>query len=115
MRSHLLYDLFTFSLPHLLYSRQPLLNLLLYASLILMYKPLCLPIVHQDNNTALHIAADIGRVAIVQVLIDRNANINALGKVRMYLEYTRLPYRPCAFPTPRISFVAFQTVSTALI
>lgn len=56
----------------------PIIVLTLPASLSLSFG-------YQDNNTALHIAADIGRGAIVQVLIDRNANINALGKVRLYL------------------------------
>jgi ankyrin repeat protein len=73
----------------------------MHAVLVLMYSPLHSLIVRQDNNTALHIAADIGRVAIVQVLIDRGANINALGKVRTYLTHRTLLYHRYICPTPR--------------
>ena len=69
---------------------------------IIIYSPLQFLTVPQDNNTALHIAADIGRVAIVQVLIDRNANINALGKVRTHLTRRRLMYHRYILHTPMI-------------
>ena len=35
----------------------------------------------QDNNVPLHIAADLGRVAIVLILVENKANVNAVGKV----------------------------------
>lgn len=108
----------TFLPPRLLifpYSHLHLINLFMYAVLIIIPSPLPSLTVSQDNNTALHIAADIGRVAIVQVLIDRNANINALGKVRTYLTHRTVLYHRCIFPTPRYSDPALSVGSVASV
>ena len=39
----------------------------------------------KDNNTPLHVAADSGRVAIVQMLLEGNADVHIRAKVSSML------------------------------